>query len=93
MTKNEKNSEPQSDQNKAEEPETAFKTVHIFDSFEDEAEYNAKQRAAMSYGERMQNIEKLRKRVFHQYLLPNGKWPSISKTFKIMDPYVSEIGK
>ena len=80
-------------QDKAEEPETAFKSIRIFDSFEEEAEYTAKQRAGMSYDERMKNIEELRKRVFHQYLLSSGEWPSIAKTFKIMDPHVGEAGK
>lgn len=79
--------------NKAEEPKTAFKTVRFFDSFEEENEDTAKQRAATSYDERMKNIETLRKRVFNEHLLANGKWPSISNTFKIMDPYVGKTGQ
>lgn len=87
------NNTSESEQNKAEEPETAFKTVRVFRSFEEEEEYTAKQRAAMSHDERMKHVEGLRKRVFHQYLLSDGTWPSISDTFKIVDPYISDTGQ
>lgn len=90
---NNESSNSKSEPNKVHEPNTAFNTVKIFNSFEEEAEYTAKQRAAMSRDERMKNIEELRKRVFHQHLLASGKWPPVSKIFKIMDPYVSETGK
>jgi hypothetical protein len=90
---NKKNNQSEDESNKAEEPKTAYNTVHIFDSFEEEAKHNARQRAAMSYDERMEQIEGLRKRVFNQYLQPDGSWPSISQKFKIMEPYTNEAGK
>ncbi|MDZ7772399.1 MAG: hypothetical protein U5K31_06640 [Balneolaceae bacterium] len=53
-------SEEQEEQNgkegRAEEPQAAFKTVKIFSSFEEEAEYTAKQRAELSHGERLRHV-------------------------------------
>lgn len=88
-----KNTETDKNQNKAEEPATAYKTIRVFNSFEEAEEFEAKQRAALSYDKRMKHIEELRKRVFNRYLLPNGTWPPISKKFKIMKPYTNDPGK
>ena len=86
----EKNKEP----GKVEEPEVAYekspdKTVRFFSSYEEENEYVAKQRAALSYEERMTYIEDLRKKVFTGYLMPDGRWKPIEKIFKIMSPYTN----
>lgn len=64
------------------------KTVRFFSSFNEENNYVAKQRAAQSYDERMLNAENLRRMVFSEYLLPNGKWKAVERTFKIVKPLV-----
>jgi hypothetical protein len=89
---NETNKNSLNNHNKAEEPETAFKTIRVFDSFEEMNEYDSKQRASLSHGECLQQVEELRKRVFHEHLLPNDRWPPISKTFKVVEPYVNRTG-
>jgi len=78
----------------AKEPPAVYSTTKIktFSSFEEEEKYTADQRASLSYDERMAYIEKLRKIVFSQFLLPDGTWPSIAKSFKIMPPYINESG-
>lgn len=67
------------------------KPVLIFSSFEEENQWTAKERAKLSYNERMINAEKLRRLVYSEYLLPDGSWQPIEKKFKIMKPYVNEI--
>ena len=69
------------------------KEIHFFSSFEEENEFTARQRASLSYDERMRNIEQLHKLVFSDYLLADGSWPPIAKVFKIMKPYTNEPGK
>ena len=86
--------EKNKDTGKVEEPEVAYekamdKTVRFFSSYEEENEYVAKQRAALSYEERMTYIEDLRKKVFNSYLMPDGRWKPIEKIFKIMSPYTN----
>jgi hypothetical protein len=81
------------DQNKAEEPQTAFKTIRIFDSIEEMNEYDSKYRASLSHGESLRQVEELRKRIFHEHLLPKGYWPPISGTFEVVEPYVNRTGK
>ena len=81
-------------QGKVEEPVATYsvsmdKTIHFFSSHEEENEYVAKQRAALSYEERMTYIEDLRKKVFNSYLLPDGSWKPIEKIVEIMPPYIS----
>lgn len=77
------------------EPMTAYSTRRIvfFNSFEEENEYVAKERAAIPHDKRMMYIEELRKRVFNNYLLPDGKWSPIEKVFKIMPPYTNDISQ
>ena len=77
------------------EPETTYRQIqfHFFNSFEEEQEFTARQRANLSYDERIFNIEELRKFIFRKHLLPNGKWPAVEKVFKIMNPYKNESGK
>ncbi len=81
------------EQNRVEEPEAAYKTIKFFDSFEEMNEYDAKQRASLSHDECLEQVEELRRHVFHQYLLPNDYWPSVSKSFKIVEPYVNKTGQ
>lgn len=66
------------------------KRIAFFNSFEEENEYVAKEKAKLSYDERMKNIEELHKLVFSQYLLPDGKWAPVAKVFKIMKPYTND---
>ena len=80
---------------KAEEPLTFYsqtpdKTVRFFSSHEQMEEHEAKERAALSHGERLQHVELLRKQVFSQWLLPSGKWPPVADVFKIMPPYTND---
>jgi len=78
------------------EPHASYRTkdenrrIHFFSSFEEENEYVAKERAALSYDERMTNAEELRKRIFSNFLLSAGKWKPVAKVFKIMPPYTNE---
>ena len=67
------------------------KTVRFFSSFEEENEYVAKERAALSYDERMTYAEELRKRIFSNFLLSDHRWKPIAKVFKIMPPYTNEV--
>jgi len=80
------------EQDKVNEPSTAFKTVRVFSSFEEAAEFEAKQSAGLSYHDRLKHVEELRKRVFHQYLQEDGTWPSISKSFQIMKSHPYDPG-
>ena len=73
-----KNSEKAKKKNIASEPQPAYgstdnsKTIRIFYSFEEENEFVAKERFALSYNERMLHVEVLRKQIFNKYLLKNG---------------------
>ncbi|HYW35042.1 MAG TPA: hypothetical protein VE868_06515 [Balneolaceae bacterium] len=64
MTKNEKNGESRSDQTKAEEPETVFKTVHIFDSFEEQEQAEIEWLASQTPEQHLQHTVALIKRIF-----------------------------
>lgn len=65
MTKNKKNN-TNPDKNKIREPKIDFNTIRVFDSFEEADEFTAKERASLSYHERLEHIEILRKQVFGQ---------------------------
>lgn len=78
---------------RVQEPSTAFKSVRIFSSFEEAEKYEVKERASLSHDDRLKHVEELRKQVFHQHLLPEGIWPPLSKTFKIMKPYANDPGQ
>ena len=67
--------------------------IRFFNSFEEENEAVAKERVEIPYDKRLIYIEELRKRIFNNYLLPDGSWPSIKKVFKIMPPYTNEISQ
>ena len=67
------------------------RSVYFFSSFEEENEYVAKERAALSYDERMTYAEELRKRIFSNFLLSADRWKPIAKVFKIMPPYTNEV--
>ncbi len=92
MTKK-RNNQTDADHNKVREPEVAYKTIRVFSSFEEAAEFTYKERASLSYDERLQHIEILRRQVFGEYLQTDGTWPPVSKTFKIMKPYTNDTGK
>ncbi len=89
---NKKENPSKSDKGKVAEPSTAFKTVRVFSSFEEAAEFEAKQSAGLSYHDRLKHVEELRKRVFHQYLQEDGTWPPISKSFQIMKSHPYDPG-
>ncbi|MEX2592039.1 MAG: hypothetical protein WD426_04640 [Anditalea sp.] len=84
-----------SKQAKANESSAAYgkRQVVFFDSFEEENEYVAKQRANTSYEKRMRDMEQLRKNVFHNHLLPDNSWKPVAKIFKIMPPYTHDDSK
>ena len=92
MTKDRKN-KSERDKNKLREPKIDFNTIRVFDSFEEADEFTVKERASLSYDERLEHIETLRKQVFGQYLLEDGTRPPTSKSFKIMKPYTNDTGK
>ena len=72
---------------KAKEPLADYgKHIVFFNSFEEEEEYTARQRAALSYDERMLQIEQLRKLAFSKFLLPDGTWPPVAKVFTKRKP-------
>lgn len=77
------------------EPRVAYgeQRIVFFNSFEEENEYVAKERAEIPHDKRMLFIEQLRKRIFNNYLLPDDSWPAIKKVFKIMPPYTNDISK
>src|SRR5690606_18348728 len=56
----------------------------VFDSFEDEGDYVAKQRAETSYEKRLTDVEQLRKRIFPNQLLPDNSWKRVPRIFKIL---------
>lgn len=83
---------------KVSEPEVKYSIVKnkdieftFFKSFESMDEFEAKQRASLSYDQRMIIAEQLRKQVYHAYLKPDGTWPDLAKVFKIMPPYTSDV--
>lgn len=64
--------------------------VSFFNSFEEEAWYVAKQRSETSYKKRLTDMEQLRKKVFHNQLLPDNSWKPVSRVFTIAPPYASD---
>ena len=83
-------------QNKAEEPHATYSSkggVVFFNSFEQMDEHTAKERAALSYEQRMHYAEILRKQMFSRFLLPDGSWPPIAREFQIMPPHTNGSGK
>lgn len=63
-----KNSNSKNDQNKAEEPQTTFKTVRIFNSFEEQEEEEIRWLASLSPEEHLRNTTALIKRIFSDQL-------------------------
>lgn len=72
MSSDEKNTS-ESEQNKAEEPETAFKTVRVFRSFEEQEKAEIEWLASLSPEEHLQNTTALIKRVFAEDLKRHPK--------------------
>ena len=62
----------------------AKKSIRFFNSFEEAEDYGRKQMAGHTHEQRLQNLEILRKRIYAEYLLPNGEWPPLSRTFKVI---------
>ena len=74
------------DENKAEEPVVPYQTKKItfFNSIEEMNEDRYRMLAALTYEQRMENLEKLRKQVYHASLLPDGSWPLLSRKLTII---------
>ena len=75
---------------KAEEPAAEYgkKRIMVFNSFEEENEYTQRQYAALSYEERMTNLETLRKRIFYKLLNADGNWSPLLRKLEIIKlPY------
>jgi hypothetical protein len=68
---NEENNNSKNDQNKAEEPRTAFKTIRFFNSFEEQEEDEIRWLASLSPEEHLRNTTSLIKRVFAEDLKRN----------------------
>lgn len=64
---NKKENPSKSNKDKVEEPSTAFKTVRIFNSFEEENEYTIRSYAALSPEERLASVTQMRLTA-HPYL-------------------------
>lgn len=79
----------------ADEPQATYrnKPFVVFDSLEEMDEYDAKESAALSHDERMEQAERLRKMVYSEYLQEDDSWPPLTRKFKIMPPYINEAGK
>lgn len=73
--KNEKN-----EQKRVEEPENAYQTVKIFDSFEEQEEAEIKWLASLSYEEHLKNGSALIKRIFTENL---EKYPEIGNELEL----------
>ena len=63
---------------------SAKKSLLFFNSFEESKDYGRKQMAEHTYQERLRNLEIIRKRIYAEFLLPNGEWPPLSRTFKVI---------
>lgn len=85
-------SQKKNKQTKVKEPSAIYgkRQVIFFNSFEDEEKYVAKQRAETSFEKRLKDMEQLRKRVFHNHLMPDNTWKPIARIFKIMTPYTND---
>ena len=94
-----KNKKKENKITKATEPQPHYgttdanKRIRIFSSFQEENEFVAKERAALSHNERMLNAEELRKSLYYNYLLENGTWPAIVNVFEIMPPYIHAVSE
>lgn len=72
MSSNKKNTS-KNDQHKAEEPKVAFKTVRVFNSFEEQEKAEIEWLASLSPEEHLQNTTALIKRVFAEDLKRHPK--------------------
>ncbi len=76
--------------NEAGEPRAQYgstdgsKTIHFFSSFKEMEEHGHKEMAMHSYSQRMEYLELLRKRIYHDKLSPEGKWYPLKRTIKII---------
>jgi len=67
---------PEPDQNKVREPEAAFKTIRVYNSFDEMEQDDLKWLAGLSPEEHLQHATSLIKRVFSEQL---EKYPEIGK--------------
>ncbi len=67
------------------EPQAEYgkKRITVFNSFEAMEEDTHKRLAALTYEERLCNLEILRKQIFYKSLLPSGNWPPLSRKFTV----------
>jgi hypothetical protein len=74
------------EKNKAEEPAVTYgtgnKKITFFKSFEQAEEYGMREMASHTPEQRMEFLEILRKRFFHDRLV-NGKWPPLKRIITI----------
>ena len=72
------------------EPEAAYsansskKTIRFFNSFDEAEEYGLREMANHSHEERLRNLQILRKRIYSEYLLPDGTWPRMERKLTII---------
>ena len=74
--------------NEANEPVSIYaeKSIQIFNSFEEQEDFQRKQMATLGPEELLNNLEKMRKFFLKQYLLPDGSWPPLAKIITIHKP-------
>jgi hypothetical protein len=63
------------------------RTIHFFNSFEEQEEFQRAEMAKLNHEELMTKLEMMRKFFLREHLLPNGKWPSLSKVITIQKPF------
>jgi hypothetical protein len=59
------------------------KKIHIFTSFEEEKSFEAQKQATLTYRERLEQLEVLRKIIYKEYLLSDGSWKPLTKRITI----------
>ncbi len=71
-----KNSQNEKDENRVEEPATAFNSIHVYNSFDEMEQDHLKWLASLSPEEHLQHATSLIKRVFAKQL---EKYPELGK--------------
>jgi hypothetical protein len=62
------------------------KKITVFSSFEEEKVYEAMKQANLTYFERLESLEKLRKLVYKEFLNDQGDWNPLVKKITIIEP-------
>ncbi|MDB5283692.1 MAG: hypothetical protein JWO06_2767 [Bacteroidota bacterium] len=60
------------------------KGIKFFGSFEEAEDNGRRQMAEHTPEQRLLNLDILRKRIYSEYLLPNGEFPGSNRSFKVI---------